>query len=133
MSSLRTIDQLTRAQAGVKAAQPKAKRGMFALLQQRHSYLSLRDGRHEYQRFIPGIVTSVSRDGIALRVRVAGHGADLRLDRKDWLYCHIDSRGAVSDPAAVVARLMNEHGVATEYDSIEAAQAAIKTALGVEP
>jgi hypothetical protein len=133
MSIEQTIAGLKRANAVMKAAQPKARRGIFALLQRRHSYVSLRDGYRKYERFVPGIVTSVSRDGIAQRVRVAGHAGDLRLDRKDWLFCHVDSRGAVADPAAVVARLMNEHGVATEYDSLEAAQAAIRTAARIEP
>jgi hypothetical protein len=129
MSIQQTIDGLKRANAVVKAAQPNAKRGMFAVVQQHHSYVSLRDGRHEYERFVPGIVTSVTRDGIAQRVRVAGHPTDLRLDRKDWLFCHVDSRGAVGDPAAVVARLSTEYGVAVEYDTLAAAQAAIRATI----
>jgi hypothetical protein len=128
MSIQQTIDSLKRAQAVVKASQPKAKRGMFALIEQRHTYVSLTDGHHAYTRFVPGIVTSISRDGVAQRVRVAGHGNELRLDHQDWLYCHVDCRGLISDPTAVVARLSTEHGVANEYDSLEAAQAAIKTA-----
>jgi hypothetical protein len=123
-----TIDGLKRAQAVVKASQPKAKRGMFALIEQRHSYVSLKDGHHAYTRFVPGIVTSVDREGTIKRVHVFGRGADLRLDRRDWLFVHVDSRGAITDPASVVAKLTNEWGAANEYDTFEAAQASIKTA-----
>jgi hypothetical protein len=131
MSIQQTIDGLKRAQAVVKASQPKAKRGMFALIEQRHSYVSLKDGHHTYTRFVPGIVTSVDREGTVKRVHVFGRGADLRLDRRDWLYCHVDSRGAISNPASVAAKLTNEWGVANEYDTFEAAQAAIKTTAGL--
>jgi hypothetical protein len=90
--------------------------------------VSLRDGHRDYEHFVPGIVTG-SRDGIAQRVRVLGYPAELQLDRKDWLFCYVDSSGAVSVPAAVVAKLANEHGVANEYDTLEAAQAAIRDAM----
>jgi hypothetical protein len=129
MSIQQTIDSLKRAQA--RAAQPVAKRGMLCLLQQRHSYVSLKDGRHEYERFVPGIVSSVTRDGTAQRVRVFGRGADLRLDRRDWLYCHVDSRGAITDPACVAGKLIDNWGHATEFDSFEAAQSAIRAAAGL--
>lgn len=103
-----------------------AKRGMFCLLQQRHSYLSLKDGLHEYDRFVPGIVSSVKRDGTAQRVRIAGSSTDLRLDRRDWSYCYVDTRGEITDPAGMVAKLATKFGIATEFNTLAAAQAAIK-------
>jgi hypothetical protein len=127
MSIQQTIDQLKRANATMKA-----KRAMFALVQQRHSYVSLKDGRHQYDRFVPGIVTSVNRDGLAQQVRVFGRGTDLRLDRRDWEFCHVDYRGLVADPAGVAAKLTTEWGTADEYDTFEAAQRAIKSAAGLE-
>jgi hypothetical protein len=109
----------------------KAKRGMFALIERRHSYVSLKDGYHSYSRFVPGIVTSVSRAGVAQRVHVAGRGVDWRLDRRDWIACHVDCRGMISDPTGVAAKLTDEWGTAHEYDTFAAAQSAIKAAAGL--
>jgi hypothetical protein len=128
MSIQQTIDQAKRAQAVIDA---KAKRGMLAVVERRHSYVSLKDGHHSASRFVPSIVTSVRRDGAALRVRVTGPAAELRLDRRDWLACYVDSRGTIGDPAGVVAKLTNEFGVANEYDTFAAAQSAIKAAAGL--
>ena len=55
----------------------------------------------------------------------------MSIHQKDWHYCHVDSRGAVTDPAGVASKLVSEYGVAIEYDTFETAQAAIKTAAGL--
>lgn len=108
----------------------RAKRGQFALVERRHTYLSLKDGHREYFDFLPGLVTSVTRDGEAKEVQVRGL-APLRRDRRDWHYLYIDGKGTICDPRALCATLVNEFGAALAYGTREEAVAAIREAAGV--
>ena len=130
MSILGTIEGLKRANASMKAAaHPAAKRGMFALVNRRHSYLSLRDGHHAWSTYTPAIVSSVTRDGIVKEVRLAGQGWPLK--SRDWQQITVDSRSQVADPEAVAARLVDDRGFAVEYHDQAEAVAAIKAAAGI--
>lgn len=115
--------------ANAKAAQahPVAKRGMFALIERRHRYMTLlAGGLSEHVSFTPAIVTSVSRDGMVKEVRCAGGTA---IKRRDWYFAYVDSRGLVADPEHVVEGLIRADGLPQRFDTLAAAQAAIKSAL----
>jgi hypothetical protein len=128
-----TIDSLKRASAACHAATDftPAKRGMFALVERRHSYTSLLHGAYAgYIGYTPAIVSSVDRAGIVKEVRVVSVGYD-RLKRRDWQFCHVDSAGKIADPEAVVAALVDTQGRAIEYHDRNEAIAAIKAAAGL--
>src|SRR5207248_8542330 len=97
MSIQAHAETLKRANATVKAEQSVgAKRGMFALAETRHGYTTLlAGGISEHVTFTPGIVSSVDRAGMAKEVRCARHQT---LKRRDWDFCHVDSRGLVANP-----------------------------------
>jgi hypothetical protein len=130
MSIETTIETLKRANATMKAEQNVvAKRGMFALVERRHRYMTLlAGGISEHVTYTPGIVLSVDRAGMAKEVRCAG---DQKLVRRDWDFCHVDSRGLVPHPECVVATLVNEFGGPQRFDNMRDAQAAIKAAAGL--
>jgi hypothetical protein len=107
-----------------------AKRGMFALVERRHSYMSLRDRHHAWSTFTPAIVTSVSRKGVAKEVRYHVGGQWWTLKARNWLSITIDSRQQIADPDAVACALINECGHAIEYRDQSEAVAAIKAAAG---
>jgi hypothetical protein len=118
--------------AGVQcqaAQQPTAKRGMFALVERRHSYLSLRDGHHAWATYTPAIVSSVTRDGIVKEVHLAGQAWPLKAS--EWRQITIDSRRQIVEPEAVAAALVDADGRAIEYRDQGEAVAAIKTAAGL--
>jgi hypothetical protein len=125
-----TIETLKRAKATVKVEQTvAAKRGMFALVERRHRYNTLLSGGiSEHVTYTPGIVSSVDRSGMAKEVRCAG---DQKLVRRDWDFCHVDSRGLVPKPESVVATLVDEFGGPRRFDNMRDAQAAIKAAAGL--
>jgi hypothetical protein len=130
MSIEATIETLKRANATLKAEQNVvAKRGMFALVERRHRYRTLlAGGLSEHVSYTPGIVSSVDRAGMAKEVRCAG---EQKLVRRDWDFCHVDSRGLVLDPERLVAALANEFGGPKRFDNMRDAQAAIKAAAGL--
>lgn len=117
------------AKRALATIEPKARRGMFALVERRRSYMSLRDGHKAWSTFTPAIVSSVSRDGIAKECRLAGQGWPLKA--RDWRGITIDSRQRIADPQAVAAALVDDCGFAVEYDSFDEAFAAIKAAAGL--
>jgi hypothetical protein len=134
MSIASTVATLERANAAYKAAQaaatPKAKRGMFALVERRHRYSSLLHGAYAgYVGYTPAIVSSIDREGIAKAVRIAGQ--DWPLKRRDWSQITIDSAGRIADPEAVARRLVDDRGFAVEYRDHAEAIAAIKAAAGI--
>jgi hypothetical protein len=135
MSIASTVAALERANAAYKAAQaaatPKAKRGMFALVERRCRASWLLGAYAVHVTFTPAIVTSVDRDGLAKEVRIAGR--DLPLKKRDWWEITIDSAGRIADPEAVARRLVDERGFAIEYHDHAEAIAAIKAAAGVAP
>ena|SRR6266496_17752 len=135
MSIASTITALERANATYRAAHaattPMAKRGMFALVERRNSYLSLRDGHHAWTTFTPAVVSSVDRAGIVKAVCLMGQ--DWPLQRRDWQQISVDNRRQVADPAAVVAALVDENGRAIEYRNPGEALAAIKATAGLAP
>jgi hypothetical protein len=114
----------------VKAEQSVvAKRGMFALVERRHRYITLlAGGISEHVTFTPGIVSSVDRAGVAKEVRCAGNQT---LKRRDWDFCHVDSRGMVANPESVISALLDEFGGPKRFDAMRDAQAAIKAAAGL--
>lgn len=130
MSIQAQVETLKRANATVKAAQSvTAKRGMFALVETRHRYRTLlAGGISEHVTFTPGIVSSVDRAGMAKEVRCAG---DRTVKRRDWDFCHVDSRGIVANPESVIAALVDEFGGPKRFDAMRDAQAAIKAAAGL--
>lgn len=130
MSIAGQIETLRRASATARAEQNVvAKRGMFALVERRHRYMTLlAGGISEHITFTPGIVASVDRADIAKEVRCAG---DQTLKRRDWDFCHVDSRRLIPDPEAVIAALTDEFGLARRFDNMRDAQAAIKAAAGL--
>jgi hypothetical protein len=135
MSIASTVATLERANATHKAAQaaatPVARRGMFALVERRHSYTSLLHGAYAgYIGYTPCIVTSVDRSGIVKEVRIVAIGYD-RLTRRDWQEITVDSRQQIRDPESVVASLIDEHGRAVEYKDKAEAVVAIKNAAGL--
>jgi hypothetical protein len=135
MSIITTIESTKRANAIHKAAQAVAvaKRGMFALVERRHSYTSLLHGAYAgYIGYTPAIVSSVDRAGIVKEVRIVAIGYD-RLKRRDWQYVHVDSQGLIVDPESVVAKLVDESGRAIEFKERAAAIVAIKQATGIAP
>jgi hypothetical protein len=83
MSIETTIPGLKRAKAVCEEATvPVAKRGMFAMVERRHSYSSLLHGAYAgYIGFTPWIVSSVDRSGIVKEVKLAGK--PLPLKRRD--------------------------------------------------
>jgi hypothetical protein len=85
-------------------------------------------------RLDTAIVSSVTRDGIVKEVRLAD-GRTLK--RRDWAYCHVDSKGMIADPAGVCAALREPADkaparLAIEYQDRGEANAAIKTAARIE-
>lgn len=134
MSIASTAAALERANAAYKAAQaaaaPKAKRGMFALIE-RHCHASWLLGAYAvHVTFTPAIVTSIDRDGLAKEARIAGRNFPLK--RRDWWEITIDSAGRIADPEAVARRLVDDRGFAIEYRNHAEALAAIKAAAGIE-
>src|SRR5712692_6591229 len=109
---------------------PTAKRGMFAMVERRHSYSSLLHGAYAgYVGFTPCIVTSIDRAGIVKEVKLAGQSSPLK--RRDWQQINVDSAGKVTNPVSVVAKLVDDHGHAIEYrDHVEAIRA-INAAAGL--
>ena len=111
-------------------ATTEAKRGMFAMIERRHSYNTLLCGAYAgYIGFTPCIVTSVDRAGIVKAVKLAGQSWPLK--RRDWQYIHVDSAGKIANPASVCAALIDERGAAVEYQDRNEAMRAIKAAAGV--
>ena len=134
MSIETTVAALERANAAYKAAKAvtiaPAKRGMFAMVERRHSYSSLLHGAYAgYVGFTPCIVTSVDRAGIVKEVRLAGQSWPLK--RRDWDQITVDGAGKVSDPEGVCAALVDERGFAVEYRDKNEAIRAIKAAAGI--
>jgi len=132
MSIETTIIGLKRAKAVCDEANrvPAAKRGMFALVERRHSYSSLLHGAYAgYVGFTPCIVTSIDRAGIVKEVKLAGQSWPLK--RCDWHQINVDSAGKIGNPAAVVAKLVDDHGHAIEYRDHGEAIRAIKAAAGL--
>jgi hypothetical protein len=117
------------AQRALAQQQQHAKRGMFALVERRHSYLSLKDGHQAWSTFTPAIVASVSRDGLAKEVRIAGQNWPLKA--AEWRQITIDSQQRIADPERVAATLVDENGRAIEYTDQEHAVAAIRAAAGM--
>src|SRR6266478_7852872 len=108
MSIETTIAGLKRAKAvcGEANRVPAAKRGMFALVERRHSYSSLLHGAYAgYVGFTPCIVTSIDRAGIVKEVKLAGQSCSLK--RRDWQQITVDIAGKVADPVSVVAKLVD--------------------------
>jgi hypothetical protein len=131
--NVKTINSLKRASAACHAASDfaPAKRGMFALVERRHSYTSLLHGAYAgYIGFTPAIVSSVDRAGIVKEVRIASIGHD-RLRRRDWDTCTVDSAGKITDPESVVRQLADSDGRAIEYKDRSEAVIAIKAAAGI--
>jgi hypothetical protein len=133
MSIASTVAALERANAVYKAAQaattPVAKRGMLALVERRHRYSSLLCGAHAgYVGYTPCIVSSVTRDGIVKEVRLVGQAAPLK--RRDWDQILVDTAGRIAEPAKIVARLVDDRGMAIEYRDRNEAVRAIKSATG---
>jgi hypothetical protein len=132
MSIDTTITSLKRAKAVCDEANrvPVAKRGMFAMVERRHSYSSLLHGAYAgYVGFTPCIVTSVDRTGIVKEVTLTGQSWPVK--RRDWQQITVDSAGKVSDPAGVCAALVDERGFAVEYRDHGEAIRAIKAAAGL--
>src|SRR6266851_1704128 len=132
MSIETTIAGLKRAKAACDKANrvPAAKRGMFAMVERRHSYSSLLHGAYAgYVGFTPCIVTSIDRAGIVKEAKLAGQSSPLK--RRDWRQINVDSAGKVADPASVVAQLVDDHGHAIEYRDHGEAIRAIKAATGL--
>jgi hypothetical protein len=117
------------ASSAIKAREGTARRGMFALIERRRSYMSLRDGHHAWNTYTPAIVSSVTRDGLAKEVRVAGQ--QWALKASDWSTIMIDSAGRIADPQAVAAALVDDNGQAIEYRLRAEALVAIKNAAGI--
>ena len=107
----------------------EAKRGMFALVERRHSYMSLKDGHHAWHTYTPCIVSSVARDGLAKEVRLAGQSWPLKA--QDWTRLVLDGAGRIASPETVAASLVDERGMAIEYKDRDEAVAAIRAAAGV--
>ena len=106
---------------------PVAKRGMFALVERRHSYSSLLHGAYAgYVGFTPCIVTSIDRAGIVKAVKLAGQSGPLK--PRDWQQITVDSAGKVANPTGVCAALVDERGFAVEYRDQGEAIRAIKAA-----
>ena len=132
MSIETTITDLKRAKAVCDTANrvPVAKRGMFAMVERRHSYSSLLHGAYAgYVGFTPCIVSSVDRSGIVKEVKLAGQSCSLK--RRDWQQVNVDSAGKVANPAGVCAALVDDHGHAIEYRDHGEAILAIKAAAGL--
>jgi hypothetical protein len=134
MSIETTAAALERANAVYKAAQTAAiapaKRGMFAMVERRHSYSSLLNGAYTgYVGFTPCIITSVDRAGIVKEVKLAGQSWPLK--RRDWQQITVDSAGKVANPAGVCAALVDERGFAVEYRDQGEVIRAIKAAAGL--
>ena len=121
-----------RASATIKAASGHAvaKRGMFAMIEREHRYTSLLCGAYAgYVGYTPCLVASVTRDGIAKEVTIAGQSWPLK--RRDWRTCTVDSAGLIADPERVVRALVGADGHAIEYQDRNEAVMAIKAAAGI--
>jgi hypothetical protein len=132
MSIISTADSLKRANTTYQAAQDvaKATRGMFAMVERRHSYTSLLHGAYTgYVGFTPCIVSSVTREGIVKEARILGQSWPLK--RRDWDRITVDNKGMIAEPEAVVAQLADANGNAIEYHDQAAAIVAIKNAAGI--
>src|SRR5437588_9856290 len=133
MSIIGQVETLKRANATHKAAPAVAvaKRGMFALVERRHSHTSLLHGAYAgYIGYTPAIVTSVDRAGIVKEVRIVAIGYD-RLTRRDWQEITVDSRQQIRDPESVGASLIDEHGRAVRDKDKAEAIGASKNAAGL--
>src|SRR6266571_9132461 len=109
-----SLKRATTAHKATPAFAP-ARRGMFALVERRHSYTSLLHGAYaRYIGYTPAIVSSVARDGLVKEVRVISAGHD-RLWRRDWDTCTVDSAGKIADPESVARQLVDCDGRAIEY------------------
>jgi hypothetical protein len=103
---------------------------MFAMIQRTHRYNSMLRGAYAgYVGYTPCLVSSVTRDGIAKEVMIAGQSWPVK--RRDWDYITIDSAGRIADPESVVRRLVDDRGNAIEYHDHNEAVAAIKAAAGI--
>jgi hypothetical protein len=132
MSIATTIVALERANAVHKTANavPVAKRGMFAMIERRHSYSSLLHGAYAgYVGFTPCIITSVESAGIVKEMKLAGRSWPLK--RRDWQQITFDSAGKIANPAGVCTALVDERGFAVEYRDQGEAIRAIKAAAGL--
>jgi hypothetical protein len=132
MSIETTITSLKRAKAVCDEANrvPVAKRGMFAMVERRHSYSSLLHGAYAgYVGFTPCLVSSVDRAGIVKEVRLVGQTWPLK--RRDWDQIMVDSASRITDPESVVRQLVDENGHAIEYRDRNEAIRAFKAAAGI--
>jgi hypothetical protein len=131
MSINSQIGSAKRALATIKAETTAvAKRGMFAMVERRHSYTSLLHGAYAgYVGFTPCVVSSVDRAGIVKEVRLIGQ--EWPLKRRDWQSITVDSAGLITDSEAVMRRLVDDRGNAIEYHSHNEAVTAIKSAAGI--
>ena len=121
-----------RLQGRTSRARSVAKRGMFALIERRHSYSSLLHGAYAgYVGYTPCIVSSVDRAGIVKEARLAGQSWPLK--RRDWDQITVDSAGRITNPQAVAAALVDDRGLAIEYRDKAEAIVAIKQAAGMAP
>jgi hypothetical protein len=129
MSIEQTVAGLKRAKAVHDEANSSAKRGQFALIERRHRYMTLlAGGLSEHVTFTPGIVSSTDRAGMAREVRCAG---DTTLKRRDWDFCHVDTRGRIEHPECVIAALVDDFGLPRRFDNHGDAITAIKAAAGL--
>lgn len=118
-----------RASAVIRARDGIARRGMFALIERRRSYMCLTSGTKAWSTFTPCIVSAATRDGVAKEVRVAGQQWALKAG--DWSAIMIDSAGRIADPQSVMRRLVDDSGRAIEYRDRDEAVAAIRAAAGM--
>lgn len=129
MGLVSVTESARRAVAASKASEGVARRGMFCLIERRRSYMSLSAGSKAWHTYTPGIVSSVSLDGLAREVRVAGqHWA---LKASDWSTIMIDSAGRIANPVRVAGQLVDDTGRAIEYRDRAEALVAIKAAAEV--
>jgi hypothetical protein len=131
MSIASTVAALERANATYKAAAtPAAKRGMFAMVERRHRYISLLCGAYAgYVGYTPCLVSSVDRAGIVKEVRLVGQTWPLK--RRDWDQIMVDSASRITDPESVVRQLVDENGRAREFRDRNEAIRAFKAAAGI--
>lgn len=109
----------------------KAARGMFALIERRHSYTTQHGADEEYLGYTPAIVSRVTREGIVKAARILGQS--LPLKHSDWQYIGLDFTRRIADPERVVALLADENGNAIEFKDRIEALTAIQKAAGIAP
>jgi hypothetical protein len=110
-----------------------ARRGMLALIERRHRYTMLYGAHRGYVGYTPAKVASVTRDGVVKAVVLAD---GRRLQRRDWSFIEVDSRGLVSNVDDVLARLVETEAGRPiswpiEYRDKAQAIVAIKEAAGI--